>query len=437
MPSADSDASPVTPGELHEQVILISSGDKTDELLDVIQALSLAREIETVMAITRRAARRLTGAHGATFVLREGDLCHYADEDAIAPLWKGRRFPMTACISGWSMLHCETVAIPDVFADPRIPHDLYKNTFIKSMVMTPIRSQAPIGAIGAYWSKPHQPRAEEIRLLQSLANSTSIALENVALINQLETRVRERTDQLEHANRELEAFSYSVSHDLRAPLRAINGFSQALLEDCQSLDANGRRNLNHILSATRKMDTLIQALLDLSRFNRMELRRVPVDISGLATALIEDLRLQDRERQTEVIVHPSLTAHADLQLARVVLTNLLANAWKFTRHRDKARIEIGECVHDGQPALRIKDNGVGFDMQYADKLFTAFQRLHPVSEFEGTGIGLATVARVINRHGGRIWAEGAVDQGAAFYFTFEEQDRMEKTNQASRAILNN
>ncbi|HEY0192691.1 MAG TPA: GAF domain-containing protein, partial [Kofleriaceae bacterium] len=209
-----------------------------ERLLPTVQELSMARDLATIMEIVRRAARALTGADGATFVLRDGPYCYYAEEDAIEPLWKGKRFPLEQCISGWAMLHREAVMIEDIYADARVPHSAYRATFVKSLVMVPIRRLKPVGAIGNYWARQHRVSETNIRLLQALADSTSIAMENVELLQGLESRVAERTAQLESANRELEsanreleAFSYAVSHDLRAPLRSINAFSRILLED--------------------------------------------------------------------------------------------------------------------------------------------------------------------------------------------------------------
>jgi len=223
---------------------------------------------------------------------------------------------------------------------------------------------------------------------------------------------------LETANKELEAFSYSVSHDLRAPLRHIDGFSQILLEDYNStLNEEGQRYLQRVRGASQQMAQLIDDLLNLSRVTRAEMRRQVVDLSGMAESVAEALRKTQPERAAEFVIQKGLKAEGDERLLRVALDNLLGNAWKYAGKRPQARIEFGQTDHDSRPAYFVRDNGAGFDMAYAHKLFGAFQRLHSVSEFPGTGIGLATVQRIIHRHGGKIWAEGAVDKGATFYFT--------------------
>src|SRR6266540_1782664 len=241
----------------------------------------------------------------------------------------------------------------------------------------------------------------------------------------LEQRVAERTGELENraaelqaANSELDAFAYSVSHDLRAPLRSIDGFSQVLLEDYGAkLDEAGQDSLRRVRAATQRMGTLIDDLLKLARITRTEIRAEAVDLSDLARDIAAELQRATPERQVEFTIAPRLRARGDPRLVRVVLDNLLRNSGKYPAKQARPQIEFGSVEENGGQAFMVRDNGAGFDMKYADKLFGVFQRLHSAADFEGTGVGLATVRRIINRHGGRIWAEGAVDQGATFYFT--------------------
>ncbi|HEU0369766.1 MAG TPA: ATP-binding protein, partial [Candidatus Acidoferrum sp.] len=218
------------------------------------------------------------------------------------------------------------------------------------------------------------------------------------------------------------SFSYSVSHDLRAPLRGIDGFSQALEEDYAAhLDANARNYLGRIRAGTQRMAMLIDDLLNLARVTRAELHRETIDLTKMASDIARDLQRAEPNRQITLKIDDSLTANGDHRLVRVALQNLLGNAWKFTAKRADTRIEFSALGSNGRHVYFVRDNGAGFDQAYAARLFGAFQRLHSVEEFPGTGIGLATVQRIIHRHGGKVWAEGAVNHGATVYFTLESE----------------
>ncbi|MBS1853548.1 MAG: GAF domain-containing protein [Acidobacteria bacterium] len=388
-------------------------------LVSAVQELSLARSLDTIKSVVRHAARELTGSDGATFVLREGENCYYADEEAIAPLWKGQRFPMTACISGWCMLHREAATIPDVYADPRIPADVYRKTFVKSLVMVPIRSSKPIGAIGNYWADSHTATADEVELIQALADTTAVAIDNVQLYSELESRVQLRTRQLELANQELEAFSYTVSHDLRGPLTQIRGYAE--LVDIAPGIAPSEKQVEYvgrIRSTTQRMAVLIDDLIRLTKVTRTELKIEKLDLSAMARGILTRLRGVEPARKVDLRIEDGLLVQGDRGLLQLALENLLSNAWKYSSKQEESRIEFGSTTQpDGSPAFLVRDNGVGFEMQLASKLFVPFQRLHAEAEFHGHGIGLATVQRIIQRHGGSIWVESAKGKGTTFYFT--------------------
>ncbi|MFI5266295.1 MAG: GAF domain-containing protein [Chloroflexota bacterium] len=295
------------------------------------------------------------------------------------------------------------------------------------------------GALHLGWRSNVTITQAQMRLAEAIAGYAAVILENATahaaledraealaasedrfrkLSEELEQRVIERTAELQAANDELEAFSYSVSHDLRAPLRSMDGFCQVLLEDYgDRLDAEGIEYLKRVRMASQRMADLIDGLLGLSRVTRTPITREPVDLSALATSIVTGLKDADAEREVTVEIATGVKVRGDQRLLRVALENLLRNAWKFTAKHDTARIEFGFRQDGSERVFFVRDDGAGFDMAYQDKLFGPFQRLHGMTEFEGTGIGLATVQRIIHRHGGRVWADGGVEHGATFSFT--------------------
>jgi light-regulated signal transduction histidine kinase (bacteriophytochrome) len=263
-------------------------------------------------------------------------------------------------------------------------------------------------------------------------------LQELSESKEAEIELQRAKQQLEAANKELEAFSYSVSHDLRAPLRSIDGYSKALLEDYGDLlHPEGRQYLERVRHSTHGMAELIDDLLKLSQVSRAQINITTVDLTSLAERILSELQQVDRERNVTCRVAPHLTARGDPRLLEGVLTNLLSNAWKYTAKQPHAEIEFGSKQEKEQTIFFVRDNGAGFDMAYAGKLFGAFQRLHTTREFPGTGIGLATVQRIIHRHGGHVWAEAAVDEGASFFFTLPgvEPARVEAERREAGSIV--
>jgi PAS domain S-box-containing protein len=320
------------------------------------------------------------------------------------------------------------LAIEDFADSPYLLPDTLKGAGVQSgLVLKIVGVDKPFGILELYSRTKRRFTIDDRQFVQSIGHILSEVISRkqgeaalVELNASLESRVEARTEELQAVNKELEAFAYSVSHDLRAPLRGIDGFSKALLEDYgDEFDETARHYVERVRAGAQRMGQLIDELLAFSRLSRSALRKSTVDLSKVAQGIVRELQELEPQRQVAVTIEPELLVTGDANLLTFALQNLFNNAWKFTRHTEAAQIFFGYHKSDDEVVFVIRDNGAGFDMLYADKLFGAFQRLHSAETFEGTGIGLANVQRIIHRHGGRIWAEGEVDNGAAFYFTLE------------------
>lgn len=392
-----------------------------EQLVGVVQDLSLARSVEAIQDIVRHAARHLTAADGATFVLRDGDRCYYADEYAIDPLWKGQRFPMKTCISGWVMLNRQSAVIEDIYVDPRIPHEAYRPTFVKSLAMVPIRTGDPIGAIGAYWARPYRPSEEEIRLLQALADTTAVAMENVTVHAELERRVRERTaeamaarDEAQRANALKSRFLTAANHDLRQPLQSIGLYLSTLSTGDDSIDLRGTCE-----KARRSVDTmgeLLDALLDLHRLESGSILPVVEDfpLRPLLERVVVDNRPQAESKGLRLELCASdLTVRSDPALLRRVLENLVGNALRYT---PRGSVTVS-CDCDGDHArIAVRDTGVGIPADALERVFDEYVQLdNPARDRRnGLGLGLSIVKHIAQALGHRIEVGSVPGEGSTF-----------------------
>jgi signal transduction histidine kinase len=403
-------------------------------LIGVVQDLSLARDLESVVQTVRGAMREATGADGATFILREGDLCYYVEEDAIAPLWKGRRFPLSVCICGWVMENHQTVAIEDVYADPRIPPGVYEPTFVKSLAMAPIRTKAPLGAIGLYWAAKHRATKGELAALRVLADSTSIAMENVDVYAELERRVRDRTRDLEAKNRELqeqhealvklelekEALSAHVVHDLKSPASAIM-LAAAMGLKAEGLSVVDRRRWSAVLSSAEHIHRTALNLLEIagSHAGKLVPSPIEVDLGALLLEVREVFRFQAEGRGQAIelgVDVPPGSLRADPELLRRVVQNLVDNALRHGPMRSTVRLTASKCA-DGV-TVTVSDEGAGVPADMRARIFDRYVSLADDSDGLHTarGLGLTFCRLAVEAHGGNIWIEDNEPKGSRFCF---------------------
>jgi signal transduction histidine kinase/CheY-like chemotaxis protein len=369
------------------------------ELIRVVQRLSFCRDMESIMAVLRDCARELTGADGVTVVLRDGDLCHYVEENAIGPLWKGRRFPLETCISGWCMLNRQQTAVPDIYADPRIPHEAYRPTFVKSLAMTPIRKDDPIGAIGAYWADFHQATAEELETLQALGDSAAMAIATAQMIQALRD-----------SNHRKDSFLSMLAHELRNPLAPIrNGLHVLRLRAHQGEDEIADRTRDLVERQIQLLARIVDGLLDVARISkgRVTLHRERIDLARLVRESAEDRRgLLEAAGVDLDLALPSapLWIQGDPMRLTQVLGNILDNAGKFVPKGGRVTVRLET---DGRQAVvTLRDNGIGIEPEVLPHIFETFIQGHqPLDRSQGgLGLGLSVARELLELHGGQIQA---------------------------------
>jgi two-component system CheB/CheR fusion protein len=380
-------------------------------IIELIHRLSLARGLDEIMETVRKGARHLTGADGVSFVLRDDGKCFYADEDAIAPLWKGQRFPMSACISGWAMLHREPVVIEDIYADSRIPHDAYRRTFVKSLVMVPVRQEDPVAAIGAYWADRRLPDPAEVDLLMTIANGAAVAMTNVALYTSL-VAAKEEAERhamaAEQAGRAKLFFLANISHELRTPLNAILGFTQMMQETRVGPDRpEYAEYLDCIGQGGNQLVRLVDDLLEMSKLEdgQFSLSLEPVPLAAVVAEATGALAGQAAEAGIAMTLRPAPAApvvRADRRAFKQVMLNLLANAVKFTPRGGS--VEVDWLEGDAGPGVVIRDSGIGMDADELARIREPFvQTARERHQFhQGAGLGLSIADALVQLQGGGL-----------------------------------
>ncbi|MCM2278144.1 MAG: HAMP domain-containing histidine kinase [Oligoflexia bacterium] len=399
-----------------------------DLLLGIVQRLSLARDLQTIVDLVRHGARELTGADGATFILKEQDQCYYVDEDAIGPLWKGRRFPLEACVSGWTMLHHRSALIEDIYDDPRVPTEAYRPTFVKSLVMVPIRTEAPIGAIGTYWARRFRASPRQVKLLQALADSTSIALENLTLYSDLSRSLAETRSARDELARQLhlrDEFISICAHELKTPLTPLTLQIQFLHRLLLSGPPAGAPQEDAVKSGIRKFlaisnrqisdfSKLIDNLLDASRINLGHFNfslQNDVNLSAIIRKVIAEYQAAGFN-ELKASISENLRGRWDPLRLEQAMRNLISNAVKYG---EKKPIEISAAPdRDGQVRVIVKDHGFGIAKEDQERIFNRFERAASMRRYGGVGLGLYITREIVQGLGGTIHVESERNQGAAF-----------------------
>jgi signal transduction histidine kinase len=385
-----------------------------DPLLDAVTALASARDEASVCEIVRKAARELGQSDGVSFVFKQGNFCYYADEDAIAPLWKGKRFPIETCISGWSMLNKTHVVVPDIYADERISHEAYRTTFVKSLVMVPVRRENPIAAIGAYWANYHVATPAEIGVLQSLADAAALALSNVQMDGELKAALRQEREaraSAESASRLKDEFLALLSHELRTPLHVITNWLWQLKQGKTIPPSILEKALEVIERNTALQSRLVDDLLDVSRAaaGKLSIESKLIELRALAASVVEVAQPLAREKSISLSLEAAeqLRVWGDYARLQQVLLNVVDNAMKFTAAGGSVNLQV---VRDGSRAvIEVSDDGAGVSAEFLPHMFERFRQADAgmTRRQGGLGLGLSIVREIMSLHGGTVNARSA------------------------------
>ena len=386
----------------------------------LLSDLSGCNSIGEIAALLCDQGRKAVAADGVAFVLFEEGHANYIEESSVDIFLKGMRPPLDDCICGWCQRMNQTALVNDIHHDDRINPADFENSFVKSLAMIPIRSEdRPIGSVGFYFSEAGDFPDQRTPVMECLAAAATFAMRNVTLLSGVDQVVAERTDALERVNTELESFAYTVSHDLKNPLSVVKTncwtVQNLMAAECSEKVMECVRRID---GAAERMKAMIDGMLQMYRLTNEELDLRDTDLSIMANEVAEELQNLDRKRRISFEIEEEMHAYGDARMLRALLENLFSNAWKFTDTVKSARIEFFSTENSEEGTVfAVRDNGCGFSEEEAQTLFRVFHRLPGTREIEGHGVGLSSVRRIINKHGGRVWAKGAKGKGATFFFT--------------------